>query len=83
MGSSADAAGDVIAHGETGLLVDPLDTAALADALARLLGDAALRGRMGEAGRRRFHAEFTFARFRDRLAPILAGAFGAPASGGR
>lgn len=83
VGSGADAAGDVIAHGETGLLVDPLDPAALADALARLLGDAALRGRMGEAGRRRFHEGFTFARFRDRLAPVLAGAFGAPAPGGR
>lgn len=83
VGSSADAAGDVIVHGDTGLLVDPLDPAALADALARLLADPALRARMGEAGRRRFHAEFTFARFRDRLAPILAGAFGGPAHGGR
>ena len=82
VGSSADAAGDVVVHGDTGLLVDQLDPAALADALARLLGDAALRGRMGEAGRRRFHAEFTFARFRDRLAPILAGAFGGPIPGG-
>ena len=34
----------------TGLLVQPRDAAALADALARLMGDASLRRKMGEAG---------------------------------
>ena len=76
VGSTADAAGDIIVHGETGMLVDPDDREALGEALVRLLRDRELRGRMGEAGRRRFEAEFTFERFRDRLVPILARTFG-------
>lgn len=38
---------------ETGLLVPPVEDGPLADALARLAGDPALRLRMGEAGRAR------------------------------
>ena len=44
---------DVVAEGETGLLVPYGDAAALGDAVARLLADEALRARMGEAGRER------------------------------
>jgi glycosyltransferase involved in cell wall biosynthesis len=40
---------DVVADGETGLLVAPDDAEALAAALRRLLGDADLRERMGSA----------------------------------
>lgn len=76
VGSTADAAGDLIAHGETGLLVDRDDRAELAGALVRLLRDDALRASMGAAGERRFRDEFTFERFRDRLAPLLAATFG-------
>lgn len=42
----------------TGLVVPPKDPRALADALARLLGDAALRERMGAAGKERVALEF-------------------------
>jgi rhamnosyl/mannosyltransferase len=45
--------------GETGLLVPPRNAAALAAALNRLLGDAALRGRLGEAGRAWVEAGFS------------------------
>lgn len=42
---------EAVADGETGLLVAPGDSAALTAAFARLLGDPALRRRLGEAGR--------------------------------
>jgi glycosyltransferase involved in cell wall biosynthesis len=56
---------DLVAHGETGVLVPPGDVPALRDALRRLLGDEALRRRYGEAGRRRIAERFTWKRFGD------------------
>jgi glycosyltransferase involved in cell wall biosynthesis len=47
-----------VVHDATGLLVPPGEPAALAEALTRLLGDAALRRRLGEAGRARAEARF-------------------------
>lgn len=47
-------------HRETGLVVPPGDPAALAAALRQLLADADLRGRMGEAARRRATERFGF-----------------------
>lgn len=44
---------DAVTHGEGGLLTPPGDHAAYEEALARLLGDAALRARLGAAGRAR------------------------------
>ncbi len=41
----------VIEEGETGLFFPPGDGAGLAEALERLRGDAALRARLGRAGR--------------------------------
>lgn len=49
-------------NGETGVLVPPADPQALAAAVLRLLDDAALRRRMGEAGRRRIESEFSWRR---------------------
>ena len=51
-------------HGETGLVVPPRDSAALAAALDQLLGDPDLARELGENGRRRAQAEFT----RERMA---------------
>ncbi|MEV3853311.1 glycosyltransferase family 4 protein [Streptomyces sp. NPDC050095] len=48
--------------GETCLAVPPGDPGALATALNRLLGDRALRTRLGAAGRARVLARFTWAR---------------------
>jgi alpha-maltose-1-phosphate synthase len=49
---------ELVVDGETGILVPPDDPPALADAIERLLGDDALRARMGEAGRTRAVARF-------------------------
>lgn len=46
-------------HGETGIVVPPRDSDALADACNRLLADADLRREMGARGRERVLAEFT------------------------
>ncbi len=47
---------DVVRDGENGLLVPPRNAAALAAALRKLLGSAALRSSFGAAGRRRAQA---------------------------
>ncbi len=47
-----------VVAGETGLLVPPMRVAPLAEALSRLSGDAALRARLGAAGRARALAHY-------------------------
>jgi glycosyltransferase involved in cell wall biosynthesis len=49
----------VVGHEVNGLLVPPCDTPALAQALGRLLADAPLRRRFGEASRRLALTEFS------------------------
>jgi glycosyltransferase involved in cell wall biosynthesis len=49
---------EVVTDGESGLLVSPRDPAQLAAALERLLGDAALRARLGERARSDVLASF-------------------------
>ena len=51
---------DLVVDGETGLLVPPRDVGALRSALERLLGDAALRRRLGEAARARVREHFSW-----------------------
>jgi phosphatidylinositol alpha-1,6-mannosyltransferase len=71
IGSTSDAAGDIIVNGETGFLVDRTDGSALSGAIVTLLTDEARRAAMGAAGRRRFDAQFTVNRFAGRLRDIL------------
>ena len=62
----------VVRHGETGLLAAFPDEAALAGDLARLLGDAALRRRLGDAGQAFALGERSMANGAARLARLLA-----------
>ncbi len=59
---------ELVAHGETGLLVAPGDTSALAQALEELIRDPELRSRYGRAGRARIEQHF---RIEHTVAPLL------------
>lgn len=50
---------EAVADGESGLLIEPGDVAALTDTLCVLLDDPLLRHRLGEAGRARILADFS------------------------
>jgi glycosyltransferase involved in cell wall biosynthesis len=63
-------AAEVVADGETGLLVPPGDAGALAGAVSRLLGDPDLRSGLGRAGRRRALRCFDQETYADRLADL-------------
>ena len=52
---------DAVVDGVTGLLVDPNDVEAVADAILALLNDPAKAAQMGAAGRERAVADFTWA----------------------
>ncbi len=51
---------EAVRHAETGFVVPRNDVPALTEALRRLIVDPDLRGRMGQAGRRRYESNFTF-----------------------
>jgi len=52
----------VVRDGVTGFVVAPNDVDALAGAIARLLGDAAMREQMGTAGRKLIEDEYSASR---------------------
>jgi phosphatidylinositol alpha-1,6-mannosyltransferase len=60
---------DAVRDGETGMLVDPEDPAAVAAGIIGLLGDEALRRRMGAAGRRAVESFYNW----DRVSRDLIG----------
>jgi starch synthase len=65
---------EVVVDGETGLLVPPAKPDALLAALTRLLNDADARRRMGQAGRRRVEAQFSWASVAERTERVYADA---------
>jgi glycosyltransferase involved in cell wall biosynthesis len=58
---------EVLRHEDTGLVVSPESPGEIADALERLIDDAALGVRLGEAGREFVRSEFDLERNIDRL----------------
>ena len=65
---------EVVADGETGLLVEPGDDAALAEALGALLADPGRATALGEAGRMRAREEFSVARMAERTLAVYSDA---------
>jgi len=65
---------ELIIDGDTGLLVPPRDTRALTDALARLLDDPHLRGRLAAGAARHVLHEFDLVGNAARLRELLDGA---------
>lgn len=64
---------ELVADGDTGLLVPPSDSGALADALERLALDPELRARMGAAGRAKVEAEYDLRRNTTALLELVLG----------
>jgi phosphatidyl-myo-inositol dimannoside synthase len=79
-GSAAD---EVVAHEETGFLVDRDDPAELVAVLSRLLASPDLARRLGDAGRRRWREQFSLDRFQAGLRPLLGDLVLSPSPGGR
>jgi alpha-maltose-1-phosphate synthase len=71
---------EVVVDGETGWLVPPGDEAALAQALRGALADQARARRMGEAGRRRVEAHFSWDRIAERTLAVYRDAITAKAA---
>lgn len=71
VGPDAWAVPEIIADGETGYLVPPEDSGALAESLATLLRNPSLARQMGEAGRARALAHFTWPGITTKMAHVL------------
>jgi glycosyltransferase involved in cell wall biosynthesis len=69
--SKAGANAEVIEDGVHGFLAARPEE--WAERIAQLAGDAELRRRMGEAGRRRVATDFSIEAVFDRLRPVIAG----------
>jgi glycosyltransferase involved in cell wall biosynthesis len=67
IGTSVGGTPEMVREGETGLLVKPSSADSLADAVARLAGDAFLRRQMGAAGREVVEAQFSLRVMTDKI----------------
>jgi glycosyltransferase involved in cell wall biosynthesis len=66
---------EVLEHGETGLIVKPGDSHALADAVDQLLSDGTLRARMAERARRKSVDDFSIDLMVERYLTVFAHAY--------
>ena len=71
---------ELVADGETGLLVPPDDVPALTEAVSALLDDPARAAAMGEAGLARARSEFSVAKMAYRTAAVYAHILAPPGS---
>ena len=71
--SKLDAGSEVVADGETGIVVDPTNLDEIFQAIKKLLGDKDLRARMGHAGQRRVADVFSLDSFNQRIERLLIG----------
>ena len=62
---------EAVVDGVTGILVEPRNSDALAQGLARLMSDAALRRQMGEAGQRHAQTRFGIDGMLDRMETVF------------
>jgi glycosyltransferase involved in cell wall biosynthesis len=74
--TTVGAIAEAVIDGETGILVPPRDLPAIGGALARLVGDAALRRRLGDAGCARAQAHFGAGHMLDRMEAVFRSAIG-------
>jgi glycosyltransferase involved in cell wall biosynthesis len=79
--TTAGGIGAVVDDGRTGFLVAERDAEALAGAVTRLLGDPALRARVGDAARQEVCLRYTWERFAARLEAIFDLAVGRRGAG--
>ena len=76
VGTRVGAIPEVMADGETGIVVPPRDPDALATALVHLLRHPETAVAMGEAGRRLWRARFTVERYRRDMLSAMTRAAG-------
>lgn len=75
IGTRVGAIASVIDEGENGLLVEYLDPDGMAKAILKLMGDPALRARLGEAGRKKLLENYTWEIVTDRLRVVYSGLY--------
>jgi phosphatidylinositol alpha-1,6-mannosyltransferase len=73
VGTACGGVPDAIAHGESGLLIPPREPEALLEALHSLLTDRELALRLGQQGRERVLAQFTWQRSAQHFLEALGG----------
>lgn len=78
VGSRLDGIPEAVAHGETGLLVDPHSETEVGDAIMRLLKDPDEARRLGGNGRRRVESEFACERAAERFLSVIREALDSP-----
>jgi glycosyltransferase involved in cell wall biosynthesis len=70
IGAAGCGTDDVIAHGQTGFLIEPT-AGNIRDCLLRLTSDPVMCSRMGEAGYQRLNTTFSFFEFKNKISNLL------------